>query len=326
MRKLFLDANIILDFYRYGSDDLDELQKLVALIAGDEIKLYTNDHLRNEVKRNREGVVAQMLEELRKQKFKFRSPKICEGHEEVEKISALMKEANMLLSALSKEVEKKAIDLSLRADTFIDEIFAAAQNTSLDDAKYQQADLRCKIGSPPGKPGSLGDGIHWISLLETDARLLDLVTKDGDFSSKLKSKTVDPFLKDEWEKEKGAYASVTLYTSLGDYLRAHFPDIKLSEEETKNELIDQLATSISFASTHEIIEGLQSYSFFTAGQVSRLFGILVQNNQVGWIGEDDDVKSFFVSLKDKAHAIPFELMKPAAEHLGLDENDFFIPF
>ena len=165
MRKLFLDANIILDFYRYGSDDLDELQKLVTLIAGDEIKLYTNDHLRNEVKRNREGVVAQMLEELRKHKFKFRSPKICEGHEEVEKISALMKEANTLLSALSQEVEKNAIDLSLRADTFIDEIFAAAQNSSVDDAKFQQADLRRRIGSPPGKPGSLGDGIHWLSLL-----------------------------------------------------------------------------------------------------------------------------------------------------------------
>lgn len=326
MRKLFLDANIILDFYRYGNDDLDELQKLVALIAGDEIKLYTNDHLHSEVRRNREGVVSQMLDELQKHKFRFRSPKICDGHAEVEKISALLKEANTLLSALSKEVENKAINLKLRADTYIDEMFDAAQNTSLDDAKYQQADLRSKIGDPPGKPGSLGDGVHWLSLLDSDAHSLDLVTKDGDFSSKLNSKTVNPFLSAEWVGAKGEYASVTLYTSLGDYLRAHFPNIQLSEEETKNELIDQLAASSAFASSHEIIEGLQRFSFFTAAQVSRLFGILVQNNQVGWIGEDEDIKSFFVSLKDKAHAIPYELMKPAAEYLGVDEDDFFIPF
>lgn len=52
--RVFLDANVYLSFYAYGKDDLEALEKLLYLVEHEEILLYTNSHLLDEVKRNRE--------------------------------------------------------------------------------------------------------------------------------------------------------------------------------------------------------------------------------------------------------------------------------
>jgi hypothetical protein len=47
VEHLFLDANILLDFYRFGEDDISEIGKLVVLIRDKEITLHSNDHLKS---------------------------------------------------------------------------------------------------------------------------------------------------------------------------------------------------------------------------------------------------------------------------------------
>jgi len=57
MRRLLIDANIYLEFYRFSRDDLEELRKLAQLVLSDEIVLYVSEQLRDEFRRNRERVL-----------------------------------------------------------------------------------------------------------------------------------------------------------------------------------------------------------------------------------------------------------------------------
>ena len=74
MNFLFLDANILLDFYRYGLDDLSEVRKLLTLMKDDEIVIYSNKLLRDEVNRGREAELSQSFETLSKFKFELKFP------------------------------------------------------------------------------------------------------------------------------------------------------------------------------------------------------------------------------------------------------------
>lgn len=79
-------------------------------------------------------------------------------------------------------------------------------------------------------------------------------------------------------------------------------DLKTSnslEENQKSELIGNLASSASFKYTHLIIEKLARYTNWTMVQKETLLKIAVNNHQVQWILNDDDVKSFYnLIIKD----------------------------
>lgn len=92
-----------------------------------------------------------------------------------------------------------------------------------------------------------------------------------------------------------------------------------------NALVERLVNSPNFATTHSVIAELSGIDQFTRRQVERMFRALVENNQVGWIGADDDVKEFFLQLQDQAFLVPHEIQQVAAQCLEVSE-DFFFPF
>jgi hypothetical protein len=325
MRALFLDANILLDFYRFGNDDLNQIEKVVTLIKEEEILLLTNEHLKNEVFKNRETVLAEVIKVLGT-KLQFRAPRICEGMDQAKEVSAKVKEANTLIASLQKEIEERAKTRSLRADQLMNELFEAAQVSLVTENTVAEAERRVSLSYPPGKQGSVGDAIHWVTLLNAGQYHVNIVTRDGDFRSPLDGTSIAQFLSTEWKEKVGRWAEVTLFSSLSQFLAANFPHIKLSEEATKNSLVDELLASGNFASTHAIIEQLRKFDFFTNKQVSLLFQALVGNNQVSWIASDTDVREFYLGLKDKAYWAPNELFEEAAELLDVEVGDFFLPF
>ena len=52
MINLFIDTNVLLSFFHYTSDDLEELLKLDALVGADEITLWVPGQLEQEFGRN----------------------------------------------------------------------------------------------------------------------------------------------------------------------------------------------------------------------------------------------------------------------------------
>ena len=67
-----------------------------------------------------------------------------------------------------------------------------------------------------------------------------------------------------------------------------------SEEEIKKEeLIDRLEDSTSFANTHAVIEQLADIDEWSESQKNKLVKIALENNQVTYILKDNDVKDFY---------------------------------
>lgn len=325
MRQLFLDANIILDFFRFGKDDISEMEKLLALINGKEVRLLTNSHLKAEVERNREKVLASSLQGLQQSKFEFNPPKICAGFSQLDAIRKQIGAANKELIDLIGELKKKALAKDLPADDLIKSLFEASTNDTIGASEIEAAANRVNLGNPPGKGGSIGDACHWEYLLSKNLYRVDIISRDGDFASPLDDTRISEFLLMEW-KRGVEYRGVTLYKTLTSYFEKNFPQIKLSEEARKNELIEQLSSSSSFASTHGIISQLSEHRFFTVAQVVRLFEILLQNDQVSWISMDRDVRDFYLRLENKAHHVPTEWVDEVSKLLQVDRDDFFFPF
>lgn len=70
-----------------------------------------------------------------------------------------------------------------------------------------------------------------------------------------------------------------------------------SEEELrKEELIDKLEDSESFANTHVVIKQLLEIKEWTENQKAKLFKIALENNQVTYILKDGDVKKFYSAI------------------------------
>lgn len=68
------------------------------------------------------------------------------------------------------------------------------------------------------------------------------------------------------------------------------------EENNKEDIINQLEASSSFASTHRIISQLDKIPNWTKNQKEKMMRIALSNNQVRYILNDNDVKTFYLKI------------------------------
>ena len=159
--RLFLDANVYLSFFLFGKDDLQEMEKVVALIEHEELILYTNDLLKDEVDRNRESKIAEGLNPTKKSSFGLEFPKYFSDYPELDDILESLKKANQGKKKLVETVENDIRKRHLRADILISSLLE--KGTVLDwKLELEAAELRQVLRQPPGKTGSVGDAIHWL--------------------------------------------------------------------------------------------------------------------------------------------------------------------
>lgn len=183
--------------------------------------------------------------------------------------------------------------------------------------------------TPPGKTGSLGDAINWEWLLSQAEHYDDLIiiSADGDFESELTPSAPKEFLSREWERNTET-GKLTLYKGLPEFLKAHFPDIKLSDEIDKISALEKLESSLSFAATHNAIAKLTKYDDFTDNEISRIAAAYDSNNQVYMIFGDSDVTAFAKKVisvaKSDAAKVAIKPIEALLEQIEEDESD--IPF
>ena len=88
---------------------------------------------------------------------------------------------------------------------------------------------------------------------------------------------------------------------------AHFCCVSEKENETRNqskeelekeELIDKLSDSTSFANTHPVIEQLTGVKVWSGAQKNKLLRIALENTQVTYILKDYDLKAFYTIICD----------------------------
>lgn len=288
MASLFLDANSYLNFYDLSPADIEELGKLVELIELKKLALYVPDQVRDEVRRNRERVIAQLIKPVREGRVQVPLPPFLAKHPAAEALKKALTEAQKAHTKLVKELEDTARNESFPADDLITSLLQLGKRLK-DPEAFARASQRKALGRPPGKGGSVGDGVNWETLLNEVPDLVDLsfVSADGDFSSPLDDSQMDQYLIEEWEKAK--QSTLFYFRDIKAFLEAKYPAIHLASDVRKYFLIESLVGSGSFSSTHAYVASLSQYDSFTLSEATRLLAEGLENSQIRWLAQDDDV-------------------------------------
>ncbi|CAG1000343.1 hypothetical protein PLCT2_03040 [Planctomycetaceae bacterium] len=289
---VFIDTNILLNFFHFAKDELDALTDVFASHEEGAATVHLTQQVQDEFRRNREIKIKDAMRRFKDVKYSAQLPSFMKGYEEYEAIQKLSGELQKLVKAISDKVDEDVIEKRLLADQLISDIFGRAKIIPTTPERFDAAHMRVTIGNPPGKSGSYGDAINWIVLLETvpDKEPLHLISADGDFYSALNEEQPNPFLKEEWEQRKRSQLRV--YRTLSAFMSEHFDGVAFSFDKEKDALIDELATSGSFAGTHLIISKLEAFRYFSQKEVERILSAAKENDQFGWIVTDQDVSDF----------------------------------
>lgn len=302
--NLFIDTNILLSFYHFARDDLEELRKLTALVRHGGVNLLLPEQVVSELRRNRANKIADALKRLRDQHLGLQFPQLVRDYEEYEGLRVAQQEYEKLHATLLDRLRNDAAQENLRADTIIQELFRATQTLPTSCSVLERARLRMDLGNPPGKKGSLGDAVIWETLLEgvPNGEDLHFVSEDQDYYSPLDDAALDPYLLLEWSARKGS--RVCAYKRLSSFFRDMFPEIKLASELEKGQLIEEFASSPSFAQTHLVTAKLSKFSDFSPVQLNEIVAAAATNSQVYWIASDRDVRRFLTKVvSGKEHLV-----------------------
>lgn len=319
--NLFIDTNVLLNFYHFSGEDLEELKKLTALIDKGDIALWLPKQVCDEFERNRDAKIKDAMAGTT-QKFSMTAPAFFRNYQEFNDLQATIKAAGKqharLLAVVKADMEK----YELAADLTIKTLFDKAKVIDRTSAIFGRALERFRVGNPPGKKkDTIGDEINWESLLEAVPSNADLhmVSVDGDYGSQLIGAAPHRFLAGEYKaKKKG---ELHLYPSLQSFFAKHYPQIKLASDIAKVKAIDELAKSRSFSDTHVAVAGLEPFKAdLNAQDIQTLVDIAETNNQVGWIVGDADVFALYHALSESKE-IGAELKGRITDLLPNDEPE-----
>jgi predicted nucleic acid-binding protein len=292
---VFIDTNVLLNFYSFTQDDLEELRKLRVAVENGEIRLWTTTQAADELARNRENKIAEAMRALKDIKVPSKVPAVARNLPEFEELMEARREYDRHLNALQQQLAQQFKDGHLVADQVLEELGYVAQVIAVSEDIRAAAMRRVETGNPPGKDG-VGDAVNWECLLAEcpDGEDLYLVTEDADFISPLDSDRIAAVLADEWSEKKQSH--VGLYRRISSLFQDHFPQIRLASELEKQFRIRRLRRSGSFEETHRAIAGLAEYDEFTDQEARELLEAAVWNSQVNWISRDQDVLEFYTDL------------------------------
>ncbi len=86
------------------------------------------------------------------------------------------------------------------------------------------------------------------------------------------------------------------FENVEETIDAEEKDNRSEDQKSIDALIVKLVNSGNFSSTHTIIAELNTYSKYSKSQVERMFDAAVDNQQIYWILNDNDIKRFYTKL------------------------------
>ena len=303
--KLFIDTNIFLSFYgNPTAEDPKKLKQLVVLAENGKVNLLLPQQVMDETYRDRaEMINNSFFKKAKEAKVSLWVPDYCTKHEQYPSMRDCKKKLEEIHRKIVSDLWKDIENRKLPTDLLLQKLFDLASKVDNMPEIVESARQRIELGNPPGTKDSLGDAVIWESLLaETQTgedQNLRFVSKDHGFCSPLDKNSFNEFLLREWTDKR--QSKLFFYQDLREFFKEEFPEIELQPEADweKNLLIESLAQSSTFATTHYFIAQLSRYdSFFTQEQVENIVDALFTNSQISWIIGDPDVKRFYQDLYD----------------------------
>jgi len=193
---IFVDTNILLDFYRVRNDSgIKLLQRLDSLHS----QIITTYQVEMEFKRNRQRVIVAFLEELRGCGRTISAPAFLAETKTNKALSALLSrsraQAEKMKRRLVSLVETPSKDPVWRvADSLFrntSPINLRRDNPARSEIK-EKASMRFRLGYPPRKASdtSIGDAFNWewvVRCIEQENRDVIIVSRDADYGITLEN-------------------------------------------------------------------------------------------------------------------------------------------
>lgn len=303
MSKLyvFIDTNIFLNFYSLDEKSIEELHKIIKLIDDEEIDLILPENVKDEFYKNRLKKIYSTIQNITAQDD-CSIPIILKQYSHISaELDLTRKEVKRLKNQLLDKLMEDVKDVKLSADKVVEEIFEKATLVCINEEMIMKAEQRFKRNLPPKKSGtreSIGDAINWIALKEKVDSDIHIITDDDDYRDSLRNRndSVNYYLSKEWLNEKNA--KVYLYRGLKYFFDNKFEQYEFKIDEEKTKWIEHLIKSGGFSRTHYAISQLSKYvgDDFTTKEVNNILEAYVENRQIGWIAEDEDVEQFFKKI------------------------------
>jgi hypothetical protein len=190
---IFIDTNILLDFYRVRSSDVK--LELLDLIEQHKDIIITGSQVEMEYKKNRQQVVLEALKSQKAPEFGGLTPPAFLADAQPAKMIAKASKDLKAQQTKLKERIASILDNPSKSDPVYQSLQRVFKNKcvyNLDRQQKQRFEIRnlarkrFVLGYPPRKQGdtSIGDAINWewiVKYAKTSGKHVILVTRDTDY-------------------------------------------------------------------------------------------------------------------------------------------------
>ncbi|PWB72374.1 hypothetical protein C3F09_06755 [candidate division GN15 bacterium] len=244
---LFVDTNILLDFYRAASEkQLSLLRRLHEVTDS----LITTDQVLMEFCKNRQKVIGDYIGTLRVPDS-IPLPGVLSELRTMRTLNADLKRARQKLGSLENRL-LKMIEAPSNHDPVFQEVlrlFGTSTNLSLSRSNPARnrirrlARKRFTLGYPPRKDSdtSMGDAINWewmIHCATSNKRGLVIVSRDTDYGCIRKGETViNDWLRIEFRERVSKRRRITLTSSLSSALKQMSVQTTSKERQAESQLV-----------------------------------------------------------------------------------------
>ncbi|MFY9243227.1 MAG: PIN domain-containing protein [Polaribacter sp.] len=262
---IFIDTNILLDFYRIRRTDVS--LKYLELIEKHKDQLIVTSQVEMEYKKNRQSAILESITEVKKiNNVNLSVPAILSDSKAVEMIKKQKKEIDIQQKKLKEKIDKILTNPNQNDEVFkkLQKVFKHKCDFNLNRENKQRFTIRrlalkrFMLGYPPRKnsDNSIGDAVNWewiIKCAETSKKHIIIVTRDTDFGAIHENESyLNDWLKQEFKQRISQQRKLVLTDKLSrafqyleipvtkEMIEEEEKVIKLSSELYRKKLIEQL--------------------------------------------------------------------------------------
>lgn len=196
---LFIDTNILLDFYRARNDA--QLDLLLKLDSHHDV-IVTTYQVEMEFKKNRQEAILSALKELKRPDGKGAVPAFFKEGKTISAIDKSLKQINAQVQKLHDRTKKLMANPTTADPVYkpIQRLFRSRSSLNLSRDRNERKDVRrralkrCMLGYPPRKTSdtSIGDAINWEWIVDCATHTgsdVIIVSRDADYGVTVDNKS-----------------------------------------------------------------------------------------------------------------------------------------
>ncbi len=247
---LFVDTNILLDFYRIRNTDIS--MKYLEQIEACKDRLIMGSQVEMEYKKNRQVVIVESLNQFTNPDWgRLSTPALLADSQPSQMIAKQKKEIEIQQKRINDKIVKILSNPSQN-----DPVYQSLQRVFKHNSPYNLnreaknrftirnlAKKRFALGYPPRKKNdtSIGDGVNWEWVVQCaidSGKDIVIVSRDGDFGVTYRNQTfLNDWLAQEFKQRVSQKRKILLTNKLSEGLKIVHAAVTKEMEEAERELL-----------------------------------------------------------------------------------------